>query len=152
MIRVDGLDGTSITSGYTDFIDVETAELFTAVVLDSGPGGNNPGQPMISSIKVTSLDRADNNMPLIFQSLTAGTNVSMDVVFLQSGGDFNELMRISFDQSFITAFELTEASYELEITPKKCVTITTEEFDQQGNPTSGTVTTGWDLETGQPCN
>ncbi len=152
LIRIDGLVGTSSIQGYTDFIPVETAELFSAVVLDSGPGGNDPGQPMISSVKVTTSDQANNNTPQIFQSLTMGTNVSMDVVFLQQGGNLNELMRISFDQSFITAFELTEAGYELEISPKACVTISTREFDQQGNPSSGTITVGWDLQSGLPCN
>jgi len=150
-MKVTGLNGTSQAAGYSGYIDIETAEIFTMVALNSGPGGGDPGAPMISNIKITGGVDLDNNMALMFQMLTAGSNIALDVVFLTTGGTVFEAMRISFDQSYLTVFELTETGYELEITPIACVKFTTIGVDGMGQP-GQPFTKGWNLQTNQSCN
>ncbi len=150
--RADTLVGTSTEMAYTDYIEIDSAEISTSTVFIPGPGaGGGSSSPMISSIRIKSTALADRNTSRLFAGNTMGTNVSVDVAFAISAASAIEIMEISFDESYITFLQIDETGYEVEFTPAACVTVTTTDLGPAGQ-ILGSLTTGWNIQTNSPCN
>lgn len=150
--RADTLVGTSTEMAYTDYLEVDSAEISTETVFIPGPGpGGGSSAPLISAIRIKSSERADRNTSRLFAGNTMGTNVSVDVAFAIQAASAIEIMEISLDESYITFLQINETGFEVEFTPAACVTVTTTDLGSAGQ-ILGTLSTSWNIQTNEPCN